>query len=160
MDNRLISLVTNHPYLGLEFDDKMSWKPHIDQVIAKSNQILGFLRRNLRHCPQPVKELAYTSLVRPKLEYSASIWDPHHQSKIDKIEHVQNRAARFVMNKPWRHSDSSNQESATSMVNYLGWESLQQRRKNARVTLISGLCTRFTIISSMFLQATSHQEQL
>ena len=83
MDNRLLSLVTNHPYLGLEFDDKMSWKPHIDQVIAKSNQILGFLRRNLRHCPQPVKELAYTSLVRPKLEYSASIWDPHHQSKID-----------------------------------------------------------------------------
>ena len=69
MDNRFLSLVTNHLYLGLEFDDKI--------------QILGFLRRNLRNCPQPVKELAYTSLVRPKLEYSAYIWDPHHQSKID-----------------------------------------------------------------------------
>ena len=80
--------------------------------------------------------MANTSLVRPKLEYSASIWDPNHQSKIDKIEHVQNRAARFVMNKPWRRSDRSNQESATSMVNSLGWETLQQRRKNARVTLM------------------------
>ena len=136
MNNITLSIVSNHPYLGLEFDGKMSWNPHIEQITAKANRVLGFLRRNLKNCPQTVKALAYTSLVRPKLEYCASIWDPYHQSKINKIEHVQNQAARFTLNKPWRQSDREEQESVSSMVQSLGWETLEHRRRNARLTLM------------------------
>ena len=41
------------------------------------------------------KELAYTSLVRPLMEFAAPIWDPNRVKDINKLEMVQRRAARF-----------------------------------------------------------------
>ena len=41
--------------------------------------------------------VTYKALVRPRLEYCASVWDPHTQNAIQKIEMVQRRAARYVL---------------------------------------------------------------
>ena len=59
------------------------------------------------------------------LEYCAPIWDPHHQTNINKLESVQCRAARFVLNKPW----NNNLDSVTVMLNDLKWPTLQSHRK-------------------------------
>ena len=45
-----------------------------------------------------LKKSAYTTLVRPLLEYSSSVWDPHTKTLVNKIEIVQRRAARFCHN--------------------------------------------------------------
>ena len=42
--------------------------------------MLGLLRWNLYHCREKVKETAYIALVRPKLEYCESVWDPSVQN--------------------------------------------------------------------------------
>ena len=39
--------------------------------------------------PKGNKGCCIPSLVRPKLEYAAPLWNPHHQTEIDKIEKVQ-----------------------------------------------------------------------
>ena len=67
----------------------MKWSNHINSICAKANSTLGFLRRNLRNCPSKLKELGYFALVRSKLEYSASVWDPYMQKDIQRIEKVQ-----------------------------------------------------------------------
>ena len=41
---------------------------------ALPTKTLGFLRRNLAFAPRSTKEVAYITLVRPKLEYAAPIW--------------------------------------------------------------------------------------
>jgi hypothetical protein len=43
-----------------------------------------------------VKSAAYTSMVRPTMEYASSVWDPTNRKKIENLEKVQKRAARFV----------------------------------------------------------------
>ena len=46
---------------------------------------------------------------------------------------IQHRAARFVLNKPWRRH---HRDSITEMLNELNWPSLQERRKQARLILL------------------------
>jgi hypothetical protein len=88
---------------------------------------LAFLRRNLNKCSKEVKEKAYTTLVRPNLEYGSSVLDPFRQYQIDAVEMVQRRAARFVTGQYNRY------QSVTSMLQELKWTSLQQRRQEQRL---------------------------
>ena len=134
MNNPVIKTINSTAYLGLTINNKLQWSEHINNITSADNRMLGFLSRTLRKCPQKLKEKAYKTTVRPKLEYCAAIWDPHQEKYVDKIEMVQRRAARFVKNTPHRHSGP--QPSVSAMVADLGWESLQQRRHNIRVTLL------------------------
>lgn len=50
------------------------------------------------------------------------IWYPHYQSYIRSIKMVQQRAARFVMNK------YNNYDGVSQMLDTLGWNTLENRR--------------------------------
>jgi hypothetical protein len=65
------------------------------------------LRRNINSCLRQVKAQCYTTLVRPNLEYAATVWDPYTKFNINKLEKCQRRAARFV------NGDSSRESSVT-----------------------------------------------
>ena len=58
------------------------------------------------------------------------MWDPHTQSDINKLEKIQRRGARFVLR---RYHNTS---SVDDMINSLGWTSLQDRRKLARLSML------------------------
>ncbi len=63
------------------------------------------------------------------VEYASCAWDPHTDSHINQIEMIQHRAVRFILNQySW-------QESITEMINTLNFDTLQSRRKNARLCL-------------------------
>ena len=51
--------------------------------------MLGLLRRVLSDCSTDVKLKAYTTLVRPQLEYACSGWNPYTKQNIHQIELVQ-----------------------------------------------------------------------
>ena len=92
--------------------------------------MLGLLRRNLYSCSPKVKEISYKTLVRPRLEYCATIWDPYQKEYIKQLEGVQRRAARFVLNRPEQRS------SVSEMISYLKWEPLEHRRAASRLTFL------------------------
>ena len=70
-------------YLGVDLSNNLVWKDHIDRIVKKANCTLGFLRRNLRISNTDTKAAAYSSLVRPTLEYCASVWNPHTDRPIN-----------------------------------------------------------------------------
>ena len=72
-----LQAVDHYPYLGVSLSENLSWKPHILNITNKANSTLGFVKRNLHHCPQKVKDQVYKSLVRPRLEYGCTVWDPY-----------------------------------------------------------------------------------
>lgn len=119
--------VQHHPYLGVELTSDLTWKTHISNITGKANKILNLLRRHLYGCSQEVKSRAFTSLVRPHLEYSSSVWDPYFKQDIQALEKVQRKGARFVT------GVYSYRESVTSMLDQLQWPPLQQRRTNKRL---------------------------
>ncbi len=68
-------------------------------------------------------------MVRPKLEYASSAWDPHQQNQKQKLERIQSKAATFVLN---RYDPMA---SVTQMCQELGWPTLQSCRFTARMTM-------------------------
>ena len=110
---------TKAKYLGVTIDKTLSWNSHIDMVTKRANQTISFLQRNLSSCPKDIKEASYNTLVRPQLEYAATVWDPSTKTGNNKVEAVQRRAARFC------HNDYGRTSSVTSMIQNLGREELQ-----------------------------------
>ena len=135
-------------YLGVYLNNKLSWHDHIDYICNKANRLLGFLKRNLHSCHKHFKEYAYKQFLLPSIEYCCAIWDPHHQNDISKLEMIQHRAARFVLNKPWnRH----HRDSITDMLNELNWPSLQERRKQARLILLYKIVNHLLLVPNRCL---------
>ena len=95
---------------------------------AFSTAISG--HRNIRTCPRKTKHLAYTTLVRPILEYASIIWDPHTDTNIHKLEMVQRRSARHIMHNYTRHA------SVTTMLQHLDLPTLQQRRQHSKIIML------------------------
>ena len=112
------------------FDDNLKWSKHVQSTTGKASKVLGMMKRNLWNCPKRVRETAYTAIVRPKLEYASSAWDPYHQKDIDSLERVQRKAARFCCN------NYQPTASVTAMIQDLGWKTLESRRTMTRLTLL------------------------
>ena len=55
------------------------------------------------------------------------MWDPHDSCQVKKLEGVQRKAARYVQ------GNFSKYDSVTLMINKLGWQSLETRRKINRL---------------------------
>ena len=113
------------------------YKPHklaiqclLFHILTASHPTLNFVKRNLCNCSQQTKSRAYTSLVRPTLEYASSVWDPHHNNHIASIEKIQRRALR------WTFNDYNFSHSVTTMLQSLNWPTLQHRRKRMHLTLL------------------------
>ena len=116
-------------YLGLNISADLRWNRHVDRVVAKANGTLNFLRRNLNIRNSRIKAQAYKSLVRPVLEYSSTVWDPYTEGLAHKLEMVQHRAARFALDRYQRT------DSVSAMLNALDWQTLAQRRAQARLCM-------------------------
>ena len=91
-----LSVVDSYPYLGVTISSDLRWHKHVDSVSAKATRTLNFVRRNIYRCLPDVKSLAYTSLIRPHLEFASAAWDPYTTRDINQLDKVQRRAARFI----------------------------------------------------------------
>ena len=132
MCGQILKTVSSAKYLGVIISDNLSWHEQIAAATKKGNTTLHLIARNLRKCPRSTRALAYTTLVRPKVEYCASVWDPYQKEDINTLEMLNRRAARTVHNKSWRQRNVS----PTELIRNLGWSTLEQRRQHLRLCMM------------------------
>ena len=135
LSGQVLDEVKDSKYLGVTISDNLDWSKHITTTTTKANARLSFIKRNLKDCPQKLKEIAYFSLVRSFVDYASAVWDPHQKFNQVKLEMVQRRAARFVKSR-YKRTDI-----VTAMLDELGLPILSKRRKDARLILFSKLLT-------------------
>ena len=73
---------------------------------------------DLSRCSSETKEKAFTTLVRPVLEYAGVVWDPWQANHISQLESIQRKAARSV------HAVYRRSSSVTRMMDNLGQRTL------------------------------------
>ena len=130
MHAQILNGVKYTKYLGVSITSDRNWNKHNNQVTGKANQMLGFVKRNIITRSQHLKTKAYKALVRPRLEYCASLRVPHTQVTVPRLEMVQKPAARYVMR---RYHNTS---SVSDMMEHLQWPTLAQRRCCLRLTML------------------------
>ena len=114
----------------------MTWSPHITNVCNKSRKLIGLLyRRFYQNSSSHILLKLYKSFIRPHLEYSSVVWNPHLKGEIEVLEKVQKFALR-VCTKSWdsHYKDLLSRASLTS---------LQTRRVQA------SLCHLYKIIHNL-----------
>ena len=137
-------------YLGVSFSNDLSWSNHIKNTVTKGNKTLGFLRRNFRHCTPSVKASTYKAMVRPILEYAATVWDPAEGDTGDagSLEKVQRRAARYVCNNYYDRTPGC----VTNMLQHLEWEPLSDRRASNRLIMLYRFINNSDLSNTDFLR--------
>jgi len=141
--NQKLEVVKSHPYLGVHLQDDLEWKTQVDHVTSKASRMLGVVRRNLYACPEQLKVTAYNGLVRPHAEYASVAWDPHQKGHIKDLEKIQRSAARFV-----KRTYTRTEGTVTKLLKELNWKTLEDRRRQARLTYMYKIKNKLVDIPS------------
>jgi len=88
-------------------------------------------------------------MVQPILDYACIVWSPYTQVNIHKLEMVQRRAARFIMN------NYSHLASVTEMLNTPNLPSLSSRRDNMKLITMYKLINHHISKNDLTLLHTS-----
>ena len=82
--------------LGVTYDNTIKFAPHIDSIVSKA----AFRAKSILSCfcsRDPSLLLrAFTTFVRPILEYCCTVWSPVLKYQINKIENVQRRFTKSL----------------------------------------------------------------
>jgi hypothetical protein len=63
--------------------------------VKKACKAILFTMLILKNGNSYTKSVAYTSIVHPILECGAACWDPYREGKINALDRLQNKAAKF-----------------------------------------------------------------
>ena len=100
LDGTVIPVVKEAKFLGLIFDHKLSFKPHINYLRLKCLKALNLLKvvSSLDWgADRKVLLRLYRSLVRSKLDYGCMVYGSARKSYLCKLETVQNQALRLCL---------------------------------------------------------------
>jgi hypothetical protein len=106
--------------LGVFISNDLSNKVHCNNIVAKASRIANMIHRCFISKDIELRVKAFKTYVRPILEYSSVVWNPHLVSDIQKIENVQRRFTKrllFKSNLPYENR-----------LNVLNLERLELRR--------------------------------
>lgn len=140
--------------LGVLVTTDLSWNTHIEYMCAKTNKLLGLVKRVCCHIRDPATrhvQLLYCTLVRPRLEYASNLWSPHTAKHVALIENIQRRATKFILNYP------PSDVSYTERLKTLNLLPLEHRREINDLTLLYKIRTEIISVnfSNLLIPTTS-----
>ena len=84
------------------------------------------MRRILDFVDRETLSSIYNALVRPHFDYCSEVWDTLGVGLSSRLQKLQNRAARIIMNMGYNIP-------GMEAINALGWETLETRRAKSKV---------------------------
>jgi hypothetical protein len=92
--------------LGIVIDEKLLWKNKIDEITTKVSRGIGMLRRMKAYVPQDTLRTVYSALIKPHLDYCSLVWDNCSKYILEKLQKLQNSAARVITGKSYETRSS------------------------------------------------------
>jgi hypothetical protein len=123
MKNNVISSVVSNKCLGIDLDDRLTFDINIEEICKKICSGIGPLRRIKPFVPQTSLVTLYKSLIQPYFVYCSPLWDTCDKIFKDKLQMLQNRAARVITG-----ASNDDRIRSSDLLEGLGRDNLHVRR--------------------------------
>ena len=124
-----ISMMEHTKYFGVHADQYLNWDVHIAEVIKKISRALGMIRHAKQYLPLSILQTMYRSMLEPYFRFCCPVWGVCGTTALNKLQKLQNRAARIVTNSPYRMS-------APPIIRQLGWQTVKELIETETVKMV------------------------
>ena len=118
--------------LGVKMDNGLTYESHLRELISNVKYRYRAFSRIARFLNEDTKLLLYNSVIACRLNYCDVVWNTGNKYMKDRLQTIQNRAARIILN-------SGPLENAEGLMDQLGWLNLQEKRLLHGLVLIHKL---------------------
>ena len=115
--------------LGTYIDENLSWNVHVEKLCKKVASGISALKRIRPFASPNTMQLIYNCLVQPYFDYCSVVWDSCGSTLAEKLQKLQNRAARVL-------TFSTYDTNADHLFEILGWKNLASQRKIAKTIMV------------------------
>ena len=129
IENKQIKQVHECKTLGVTVDQNLSWKSNTENICRKITSGISALRRLKDFVDRQTLLSVYNAIVRPYFDYCCEVWDVFGETQSKRLQKLQNRAARIIMN-------MSNDTDHSVALQALGWKTLKVERKKAKAKMM------------------------
>ena len=102
-----INIVSKANNLGVILDSPFSMEHQINYIVKVTNYELCRISRMKQYMPIETLKTVVSSIVLSQLDYCNSLFVGLPGGKIEKIQKIQNRAARLVLGRSWYDNSST-----------------------------------------------------
>ena len=126
------------------------WSKYVEEICQKVSSAIGALNRVRPFVSKGTAIQIYNALIMPHFDYCSPVWDCLSGTLSDKLQKLQNRAARVITKLPF-------DTSSNYLLSTLDWEGLFLRRKKQKeltmFKIMNGLAPDY--LQSLFSQRHS-----
>jgi hypothetical protein len=130
IENKQIKQVYECKTLGVTVDQHLSWKSNTENICKKITAGISAIRRVKPFVDKETLISIYNAIVRPYFDYCCEVWDVFGETQSNRLQKLQNRAARIILN-------MSNDVNHSIALCELGWEPLKTLRKKAKAKMMN-----------------------
>jgi hypothetical protein len=123
MKNNVISSVVSNKCLGIDLDDRLTFDINIEEICKKICSGIRAFRRIKPFVPQNSLVTLYKSSIQPYFDYCSPLWDTCDKIFKDKLQMLQNRAARVITG-----ASNDDRIRSSNLLEGLGRDNLHVRR--------------------------------
>ena len=124
-----VSPITSIKYLGVQVDQYLNWEGHLLTIISKVSRGIGMLHLAKHYLPLETVQMIYRSVIEPYFRYCCPIWSSANSTNVQRLQKLQNRAARTVTDSPYdAHSEP--------MTKKLGWLTIKKLIDSETVKIV------------------------
>ena len=129
IENKPVKRVIECKTLGVTLDQHLSLKSNTENICNKITSGISALRRLKEFIDRKTLVSVYNAIVRPYFDYCCEVWDVFGETQSKRLQKLQNRAARIIMN-------MSNDVHHSVVLQALGWKTLEAERKKAKAKMM------------------------
>lgn len=155
--------VDRHRDLGVLFDEKLTFVPHVNEIVEKSNRLFGMINRfakEIHHPPIATKILK--TYVTPIVEYASSVWWQNRVISDGRLERILHKLTRLSLQTGFR-PNLPNYVTFQERLRQLNLLTFAERREIASAVFILKILKeeiRSTMLEKIFASRRLHVDHI